>query len=157
MLYLVQHGEAKTEEEDPDRPLTEAGRRAVEAVATLLGDGPAVAARRVVHSGKARARETAEILVSRLSLTARLEEDEALSPMAEPALWADRLARAGSPDTLLVGHLPHLSRLAGLLLVGDADADPVVIRNGGVLCLERAGEAARWCVRWYVTPDLLRT
>ena len=35
-LYLVQHGQAFPADEHPDRPLTDPGRRAVEAVAALL-------------------------------------------------------------------------------------------------------------------------
>jgi len=35
-IYLVQHGEAKSESEDPERPLTENGRRAVESVARYI-------------------------------------------------------------------------------------------------------------------------
>jgi phosphohistidine phosphatase len=35
-LYLVQHGEAKREEEDPSRSLTENGRIEVERVAGFL-------------------------------------------------------------------------------------------------------------------------
>ena len=33
-LYLMQHGQATTETEDPERPLTAAGRAAVQRVAT---------------------------------------------------------------------------------------------------------------------------
>jgi broad specificity phosphatase PhoE len=32
-LYLMQHGQATTETEDPERPLTDAGRAAVQRVA----------------------------------------------------------------------------------------------------------------------------
>src|SRR5688572_29245639 len=35
-LYLVQHGEAVPEQVDPQRPLSEAGRRDVQAMARLL-------------------------------------------------------------------------------------------------------------------------
>ena len=62
-LYLVQHGDAVPERLDPERPLSAAGRREVEAVARLLaGAGARVA--HVVHSGKLRAQQTAELLVS---------------------------------------------------------------------------------------------
>jgi phosphohistidine phosphatase SixA len=35
-LYLVQHGDAKSEAEDPERPLTERGRSDVARLAALL-------------------------------------------------------------------------------------------------------------------------
>ena len=56
-LYLVQHGEAVSKEDNPDRPLSEKGRADVERMASFLARSARVA--RVIHSGKARARETA--------------------------------------------------------------------------------------------------
>lgn len=56
-LYLVQHGDAAPERLDPERPLSAAGRREVEAVARLLACAGARVAQ-VVHSGKLRAQQT---------------------------------------------------------------------------------------------------
>ena len=53
-LYLVQHGDAVPEQLDPERPLSAAGRREVEAVARLLASTGARTVR-VAHSGKLRA------------------------------------------------------------------------------------------------------
>jgi phosphohistidine phosphatase len=53
-LYLVQHGDAVSEQSDPERPLSVAGRRDVEAVARLLASND-IRAERVAHSGKLRA------------------------------------------------------------------------------------------------------
>lgn len=58
-LYLVQHGQAFPATEHPDRPLTDLGQREVETVAALLARGQSCLAR-IVHSGKTRARQTAE-------------------------------------------------------------------------------------------------
>ena len=52
---------------------------------------------------------------------------------------------------LLVGHLPHLSRLASLLLVGDATREIVAFRMGGIVCLEN--DAGRWRIKWILTPE----
>ena len=60
-LYLMQHGEARAKEEDPDRPLTDAGQATVERVAQrAAGLGLRVDA--IYHSGILRARQTAEIV-----------------------------------------------------------------------------------------------
>ena len=53
---------------------------------------------------------------------------------------------------MLVGHLPHVQQLAGLLLSGEASAASVPFTNSCVICLSR-DEQAVWQVRWAVTPD----
>lgn len=154
-LYLVQHGEAKPKEEDPDRPLTDAGRGDVEAVAAFLATQPELRLARILHSGKTRARQTAELLGARLSVREGVQEADGLDPLADPATWGARLADL-EEDLMLVGHLPHLSRLASLLLCGDAGREIVRFRQGGVVSLGR-DEALVWSLRWIVVPELVRT
>lgn len=54
---------------------------------------------------------------------------------------------------MLVGHMPFLARLAGLLVAGNPETEVVRFQNGGIVCLE--GEGGRWRVRWAVVPDLV--
>ena len=54
---------------------------------------------------------------------------------------------------MLVGHLPFLDRLAGLLITGDAERFVVRFQKGGIVCLVREDET--WAVGWVVTPDLI--
>lgn len=151
LVYLVQHGEALSEEVDPRRPLSDRGRREVELVARFLARSGLKPAR-IVHSGKLRALQTAEILAEALGAE-RVEKGEGLEPLADPTPWLRRLENA-SEDTMVVGHLPFLAKLAGLMLVGSQDAEPVKFRYGGVYCFERA--EGRWRLVWAVTPDLVR-
>lgn len=151
-LYLVQHGKAKPKDEDPERTLTEEGRAEVDRIASFLA--PALSAQRAIihHSGKARARQTAEALAAALP-SAAVEEVDGLAPMDAPSTWAERLAdQEGS--VVLVGHLPHLGRLAGLLLTGSSEEQPVTFSNGGVVCLSRDAEE-RWSLLWSVVPALV--
>ena len=67
-LYLVQHGAAKAEAEDPKRGLTAEGRHDVERMAEFLFTLH-LPLDRIEHSGKRRAKETAEILAERLRPT----------------------------------------------------------------------------------------
>ena len=60
-IYFVQHGLALPEQIDPNRPLSADGRREVESIAAHLRK-VGVAVKKVCHSGKTRARETAQIL-----------------------------------------------------------------------------------------------
>jgi phosphohistidine phosphatase len=133
-LYLVQHGQAKTETEDPERLLTDQGVDDVARVAhhavVQLGARPT----RVVHSGKTRARQTAEVWGGLLN--ADVEQADALAPNDDPAIWVERL-EAEADDLMLVGHLPHLDRLAGLLLTGASDHSVIRFRQGGLVVLQR--------------------
>lgn len=55
---------------------------------------------------------------------------------------------------MLVGHYPHLVKLASLLLSGDAGALVMGLESGGFLCLEREEEGT-WSVRWMVGPSIV--
>ena len=151
LAYLVQHGKATTREENSDRPLTEEGRKEIEAVMLLMMQFGAITASRVVHSGKRRATETAELIAAKLE--AEVEAAEGLAPDDEPAIWAERLETADR-DLVVVGHLPHLERVASLLLCGDPDAGVVRFSNGGIVCL--GGQDGRWSLHWAVTPALVQ-
>jgi phosphohistidine phosphatase len=105
-LYLVQHGEAKTEQEDPERPLTDRGAEEVRRVATRATERARLAIGQILHSGKTRARQTAEIWAEVLGVP--VDQSEALAPLDDPKVWAARLD-TGLEDLMLVGHLPHLA------------------------------------------------
>src|SRR4030095_10020237 len=84
-LYLVQHGEAKAEAEDPERPLTARGRDDIGRLAALLArTGVRVA--RLAHSGKRRAQETAELLAAAVAATptarSGLAPNDPVAPLA---------------------------------------------------------------------------
>ena len=55
-------------------------------------------------------------------------------------------------DIMLVGHLPHLSRLSSLILTGDKDRNVIDFKMGGVVCLKKS-EDGKWSVEWMITPE----
>jgi phosphohistidine phosphatase len=151
-LYLVQHGTATSKEENPARPLTTRGREDVARVARAARSvGVTVSA--IYHSGKLRAEQTAEILATELGVGALPEKLDGLSPNDDPGTVRDLLGRLLS-GTLLVGHLPHLSRLCGLLAHGHADWECVAFRNGGLVALSER-EDGSFVVRWALTPEVV--
>ena len=60
-VYLVQHGKAKSAEEDPNRGLSDEGRNEVQRVAEFLSE-LRITVSLIQHSGKTRAEETAHLL-----------------------------------------------------------------------------------------------
>lgn len=151
-LYLVQHGVALAEELDPARPLSEAGEADVRNMAAFLaGRRPAVA--RIAHSGKLRARQTAELIAGTLAPPPAVVERPNLNPNDPPEELARELTK-WREDTMLVGHLPFMGRLVALLVSGQPHNDIVAFSPGSVVCLERIPPGG-WSLAWMLRPDLL--
>jgi phosphohistidine phosphatase len=151
-LYLVQHGEAKREEEDPRRPLTDKGFLDVEKVAAQLGRSN-VKIETIFHSAKLRAVQTASVFSHHVTGSEDIAQTDGLSPLDDPWIWAERLKDL-THDTMLVGHLPHLAKLASLLLCGDMSKGIVSFRMGGVACLRR-DDSGSWSLQWMLVPEVV--
>lgn len=153
-LYLMQHGEATTKAANPDRPLTDAGRAAVQRVAAR-GRAAGVQVAHCVHSGKLRAEETARLLVTELGADVSVEARPGLAPN-DPVTPAAEWMRAMTEHQALalVGHLPFLERLASLLVAGDEEVQVVRFRMGGLIKLEPKADRDGFSVAWALTPDL---
>jgi phosphohistidine phosphatase len=152
-VILVQHGEARPKEQDADRPLTEQGRRDVTALATRLSQRNLLP-RTIWHSGKTRARQSAELL----SAGAAPQTRDGLGPGDDPAPTARALAGLDR-DVMLVGHQPFLGALAGQLLSGadDPQRQPAIgFQPGSACCLEQ-GEAGGWQLAWMLRPEVIAT
>ncbi|UCC61137.1 MAG: phosphohistidine phosphatase SixA [Dehalococcoidia bacterium] len=150
-IYLVQHGEAKPETEDPERPLTEGGRAEAESVARYVA-GLGIDIVRILHSGKLRAQQTAEVFAQHMNPGEGVSERQGLSPKDDPHEVRQLIDRAEKP-LMLVGHLPHLSRLAALLVSGDPDKEVVTFRMAGIVCLGKTDSG--WAVNWAVIPEIV--
>jgi phosphohistidine phosphatase len=160
-LYLVQHGAAKSETEDPERRLTDAGRRSVERTASFL-ESLHISVDHIEHSGKPRARQTAEILAARLHPVGGIHEVGGIAPNDDVEPMRSRLENE-SQELMIVGHLPYLSRLLARLLDLDADHAVVTFQMGGLVRVDRddlksltrpIGCRGRWGVRWVLPPEL---
>ena len=149
-LYLAQHAEAKPVETDPTRGLTPKGIADVQKVAahlaTLNFD-----IKKIYHSGKTRASETASVLAAELKPVKGSFEAEGLGPQDDPKIWHERL-KAIDEDVILVGHLPHLRRLASLLLCEDSERSVVHFKQAGMVCLKRVEND--WSLEWAISPEL---
>lgn len=150
-FYLVRHGDARPEQEDPKRPLSEKGRSEVEKVARAAA-AKQIGVSEILRSDKLRAKQTAEILAQSLSPKSGVREIQGLAPQDDPLVAKVELEEALEP-LMLVGHLPHLSRLTSLLVVGDPEKEIVDFPSAGMVCLSREGNA--WEVKWALAPGAL--
>ena len=151
-LYLVQHGDAKKEEEDPARPLSDKGIEDVKKVASFMFRLK-ITVEEVLHSSKLRARQTAEIIADSLNITKGVSETEGLAPLNEPILWAEKL-KTKTHSLMLVGHLPHLGKLSSFLLSGDKEKSIIAFKMGGVVCMKR-DDSGTWTLQWIITPEIV--
>ncbi len=149
-LYLVQHGLANDTNEDVTRPLSGQGREDITRTAGFLSLFEKPHPVKIMHSGKLRAQQTASMFAEAWG-NIPVEAVADLNPMDDALLWAERLASLDD-DVMLVGHLPYLQRLAGLMICADPNREVVRFRNGGVLCLERTNTG--WSILWQINPTL---
>ena len=152
-LYLMQHGAALTDEQDPARPLTEAGHSDVERVVARARRA-GVDVDRCLHSGKLRAQQTASLLADALEIP-EVEAHAGLNPGDDVAAFAGWLAQIPETGSVaVVGHLPFLGKLASLLVAGDEAAAVIRFRNAGLVKLVRKKDAPGYCVAWILVPEL---
>jgi phosphohistidine phosphatase len=159
-FFLVRHGDAKSNLEDTSRPLSDRGKEDVEKIASYfsrLDTRPAG----VHHSGKLRAEQTADIIAETLSLGERMKAVEGLSPNDDVHPLAETLCAEGK-SLMVVGHLPFLSRLLSLLVIGDTEPALVKLRAGAIVCLYRddaikfPSPGNGWFIEWFISPEFLR-
>jgi len=151
-LYLVQHAKAASEQIDPQRPLTEEGRRDVQKVAAFIKPLN-LCVDCLWHSGKKRAEQTAEVLAEAVKVKEGTIARDGLGPNDDVTALKNELGST-EQDIMIVGHLPFLGKLASLLLSGCESANTAAFKNGGIVCLSRS-EAEQWQIEWMVTPEIL--
>lgn len=152
-LYLVRHAEPLRKEEDPERPLSERGWSDIRKIATFVSSQAGVRVKGIMHSGKTRARQTAEALAESLNPPEGLQEVDGLNPLDDLSVWAERLENI-EEDIMLVGHLPYLEKLTAQLVCHDEDEVVNFFRSAGIVCLER-NEEEGWAIAWMVVPEIL--
>jgi phosphohistidine phosphatase len=125
---------------DAQRPVSTAGRRAAErlaAQAAARGVLPAA----IWHSGKLRAKQTAEIFWRACNPLAELTAERGLQP-GDPPTWIRDRILGETRNLLIVGHLPHLPALMHLMSGAAAQSFPL----HGMIALEADGLG--WVERW---------
>ena len=132
-LALVHHADAVGPDVDPQRPLSSRGLDHAERVAAQTkasGFSPAA----IWHSGKLRARQTAEAFLRACNPFAEFRMVRGLHPDDPPEIMQDAL-RAEERDLLVTGHMPHIAALLQLLA-----ADAAQFPAHGVVILERKAD-----------------
>ena len=147
-LYLVHHGDAVGPDVDPRRPLSERGRADV---ARLAAEAEARGARPLVvwHSGKLRARQTAEAFWRVCNALASFSATRDLQPDDPPEWIRDRL-RGETRDVLIAGHYPHLPGLLAVMTQGGPPS--ATFPQHGLVALTTEDSGQTWNELWRLEP-----
>lgn len=140
MIFLVHHADAVGPDVDPQRPLSAGGRAHVErlaAQAAARGVKPVA----IWHSGKLRARQTAEAIWRACNPLAEFAAIRGLQPTDPPDEVTARVA-GETRELMLVGHLPSMPRILQALTRNAEAAFP----QHGMVALEAVGET--WMEKW---------
>ncbi len=146
-LYIVQHGKSLSKDVDPDQGLSSEGTADVKRIADVA-KGYHVKVSMIVHSGKKRARQTAEIYAAALSPKHGISVQSGMDPLDDPIPFSGTLAPEA--EMMLVGHLPFLEKLVSHLVTGSFDRPVFRLQNGGILCLDQHNGS--WVITWALMP-----
>lgn len=149
-LYLIQHGESVSGEVDPDRPLTDKGRKDIEILAELLRENGTEISK-ILHSGKTRAQQTAEILATTLLQNGKIETINGIAPKDSIEKFTTRIPELDT-NSVVVSHLPFLAKLVSSLITGNYNQTVVEFQPGTIVCIEQDADAA-WKIQWMIRPD----
>ncbi len=129
-IYLVRHGIAEDfAENDAARRLTAEGiaktTRVAKGFAKRVPDVDLI-----IHSPYKRAKETAKIFAE-FYPAAMLKEGKGLTPLDKARSALPLLSEAHGKRVMLVGHEPHMSSLASLLITG-SERPVLEFRKAGI-------------------------
>ena len=150
-FYIVQHGLSLPKDQDPEKGLAPEGIEDVRRIAEVARNyGVTVGS--ILHSGKKRALQTAEILADVLKPSGGVRETTDIKPLDDVAEFAPRIDFQA--HTMVVGHLPFLERLTSFLITGQQELVVFKLQNGGILCLDRIDSQDKPVIKWSLMPTV---
>jgi phosphohistidine phosphatase len=155
-IYLMQHGDYLTKEQDSEESLCPEGIEKMKKIEQAL-KRISIHVNQIITSPKKRARQTAEIVAYSVgSSPDKIIETPLLKPLTPPGETIEYLSQFSHLNSLLlVGHLPSLARIASSLLMNGSQ-EVIHFERGGIVRIDldtfptHAGQ-----LRWYLTPELL--
>lgn len=154
-VYLIQHGESVEKEVNPERPLSEKGKQEVERLGQFLSELN-IQVSDIFHSGKLRAKETAEIIADKLHFKKILQVRRGIDPLDPVGPIFDEI-NLFENDTMMVGHLPFMSQLVSKLVINDENKTIASYVPGSLVCLEKIKENNNlWSIIWMLRPEMFK-
>lgn len=146
-IYFIQHGVCLDKSIDPKKPLSELGKKETNQVSEFLKKNR-IKIQKVYHSGKLRAKETAQILSNHLSDGNIYEKSNMLPNDNVISFCKDKL----EDNCIYVGHLPHLDKATSYLVCQNEDSEVIKLKNSGIVSIEVRD--CKYKIKWYILPNL---
>jgi phosphohistidine phosphatase len=150
-LFLVQHGKSLPKDKDPKKGLSKEGTAETERMADVA-KGYGVFVSRIIHSGKTRARQTAEIFAMVLEPEGGVQESSGLNPLDDVTAFAGSID--STEDQMLVGHLPFMESMTAYLITGSTEKPVFKFQNSGIVCLDKNPDTQSWVIKWALMPNI---
>jgi phosphohistidine phosphatase len=151
-IYLMQHGQSKSAEEDPERDLTLEGIENTRMIANFFKNIRHDIGR-IYHSPKTRARSTAEIFLAALDYEGEVVEYENMKPKDEVEPLISDILNFEGEEVAVIGHLPYLQKFLSMILGLKKDSEVLKFHNSGISCISRTNGS--WHLEWVVIPEIL--
>ena len=150
-LYLVQHGLCHSKQEDPAKGLTEQGTEVVRRIAGVTANYN-VPVSAIAHSGKLRARQTADIMAEVLQPSQGVTVMDHMAPLDDVVPFAEYVDL--DSNLMLVGHLPFLEKLTAYLITYQVTPIVFQMQNAGVVCIDLDSRTSRPVIKWTLMPKI---
>jgi phosphohistidine phosphatase len=150
-LYLVQHGKSLSKEQDPRKGLSDEGMAEVRRIAAVAAQYD-VPVSSIMHSGKLRAVQTAEILAESLKPPDGIRAIDGIGPLDDVAAFGQRIDVRR--NEMIVGHLPFMEKLIAYMIVSKTDPPVLRMQNGGIVCLDHYPGTTQVVIRWALMPHI---
>jgi len=150
-LFLVQHGKSLPKDVDPDQGLSEQGILDVKCISEIA-KGYGIDVSGISHSGKTRARMTAEIFASALAPKNGVNQKDQMAPLDDVETVAKTIN--SRENRMFVGHLPFMERLTAYLITGSQEKPVIKFQNGGIVCLDMYPRTESWVIKWSLMPNI---
>ncbi len=148
-LFLVQHGLSLSKEVDPERGLSEEGSETTQRIADVAKHYN-IPVKKIVHSGKKRAAQTAEIFHDTLKPETDTEAVSGINPKDYVKTFAASID--DTANVMVIGHLPFMENLVSFMTTGSEKTFVYRFQNSGIVCLDHNDKG--WFIKWTLNPDI---
>jgi phosphohistidine phosphatase len=154
-LFLVQHGKNLPKDVDPEKGLSEDGISDVKRIANVAKDY-GIQASEIYHSGKTRARQTAQIFADTIYCQGESRGISGMNPLDDVVEFYSEFRNEleSNKNIMLVGHLPFMEKLSAYLVTGSEEKPVFKFQNGGIVCLEKEPDKQSWIIKWALMPTI---